>query len=76
MEPLAGGRRLAGKAGVRGAFRQFEQKSAGLLRHDPFQHLGRPQGPQFARRGYGFRDHEFFKLKILGLHETKHALVG
>ena len=23
-----------------------------------------------------FRDVEFFKLKILGIHETKHALVG
>lgn len=28
------------------------------------------------RQAYGFRDHQFFKLKILGLHETKHALVG
>ena len=28
------------------------------------------------RQAYGFRDSEFFKLKILGLHETKHALVG
>jgi transposase len=28
------------------------------------------------RQAYGFRDHEFFKLKILALHETKHALVG
>ena len=28
------------------------------------------------RQAYGFRDPEFFKLKILGLHETKHALVG
>lgn len=28
------------------------------------------------RQAYGFRDHEFFKLKIMGLHETKHALVG
>lgn len=28
------------------------------------------------RQAYGFRNHEFFKLKILGLHETKHALVG
>ncbi len=28
------------------------------------------------RQAYGFRDHDFFKLKILGLHETKHALVG
>lgn len=28
------------------------------------------------RQAYGFRDQAFFKLKILGLHETKHALVG
>jgi len=28
------------------------------------------------RQAYGFRDQEFFKLKILGIHETKHALVG
>ena len=28
------------------------------------------------RQAYGFRDPVFFKLKILGLHETKHALVG
>lgn len=28
------------------------------------------------RQAYGFRDHEFFKLKILGIHETKQVLVG
>lgn len=28
------------------------------------------------RQAYGFRDKEFFKLKIYGLHETKIALVG
>ncbi|MCX6376247.1 MAG: ISL3 family transposase [Armatimonadetes bacterium] len=28
------------------------------------------------RQAYGFRDIAFFKLKILGLHETKYALVG
>jgi transposase len=28
------------------------------------------------RQAYGFRDQEFFKLKILGIHESKHALVG
>jgi hypothetical protein len=26
------------------------------------------------RQAYGFRDQAFFKLKILGIHETKHAL--
>lgn len=28
------------------------------------------------RQAYGFRDHEFFKLKIFALHETRYALVG
>lgn len=28
------------------------------------------------RQAYGFRDPEFFRLKILGIHETKYALVG
>jgi transposase len=28
------------------------------------------------RQAYGFRDIEFFKLKILAIHETKYALVG
>ena len=28
------------------------------------------------RQAYGFRDPEFLMLKILGIHETKYALVG
>ena len=28
------------------------------------------------RQAYGFRDHEFLKLKIYGIHETKYALIG
>ena len=28
------------------------------------------------RQAYGFRDLEFFKLKIMAIHETKYALVG
>jgi transposase len=28
------------------------------------------------RQAYGFRDLEFFNLKILALHETRYALVG
>jgi transposase len=28
------------------------------------------------RQAYGFRDHEFFKLKIYALHESTYALVG
>jgi transposase len=28
------------------------------------------------KQAYGFRDMEFFKLKIHALHETKYALIG
>jgi transposase len=28
------------------------------------------------RQAYGYRNHEFLKLKILGIHESKYALVG
>jgi transposase len=28
------------------------------------------------RQAYGYRDHEFLKLKILGIHESRYALVG
>ncbi len=28
------------------------------------------------RQAYGYRDHEFFKLKILAIHESRYALVG
>lgn len=28
------------------------------------------------RQAYGFRDQDFFKLKILGIHEAEYALVG
>ena len=28
------------------------------------------------RKAYGYRDMDFFKLKIMALHETKYALVG
>jgi transposase len=28
------------------------------------------------RQAYGFRDQEFLRLKILGIHHTKYALVG
>jgi transposase len=29
-----------------------------------------------ARQAYGFRDREFYKLKILAIHEARYALVG
>ena len=28
------------------------------------------------RHAYGYRDHEFLKLKLLGLHKTEYALIG
>jgi hypothetical protein len=28
------------------------------------------------RQAYGYRDPEFFKLKILALHQAKYALIG
>ena len=28
------------------------------------------------RQAYGFRDQAFYKLKILGIHESQYALVG
>ncbi|HDR15594.1 MAG TPA: hypothetical protein ENN79_08985 [Desulfobacteraceae bacterium] len=28
------------------------------------------------RQAFGFRDNEFFKLKIMALHQAKYALVG
>jgi len=28
------------------------------------------------RQAYGYRDQEFFKLKIFALHKVKYALVG
>ena len=28
------------------------------------------------RQAYGFRDIEFFKLKIMAIHEAKYALIG
>jgi transposase len=28
------------------------------------------------RQAYGFRDREYFKLKIFALHESRYALVG
>jgi hypothetical protein len=28
------------------------------------------------RQAYGFRDHQFFILKIYAIHESRYALVG
>jgi hypothetical protein len=45
----------------------------------PFSKRLRPSKAKIEtmkRQAYGFRDMEFFKLKILAIHETKYALVG
>ena len=34
------------------------------------------QSKTLQRQAYGFRDHEFFKLRIYALHESRHVLVG
>ena len=38
--------------------------------------IGRPKIKTMKRMAYGFRDMEFFKLKIMAIHESKYALVG
>ena len=42
----------------------------------PFQEGTNNKIKTMKRQAYGFRDIEFFKLKILGIHETRYALVG
>jgi transposase len=66
--------------------RQFadtlEEHQAGILAYYDYRiSTGPLEGTNnkiqlLKRQAYGFRDHAFFKLKILGLHETKRALVG
>jgi transposase len=53
-------------------------------RHRPREHListGPLEGTNtkiklLQRQAYGFRDTDFFKLRIMGLHESRIALVG
>jgi transposase len=60
----------------------LESHRAGLLAYYDFPiSTGPLEGTNnkiktMKRQAYGFRDHEFFKLKILGIHEAKYALVG
>jgi transposase len=60
----------------------LEEHQAGLLAYYDYPiSTGPLEGTNnkiqlLKRQAYGFRDQEFFKLKILALHETKHALVG
>lgn len=54
----------------------------GILNHYDYQiSTGPLEGTNnkiktLQRQAYGFRDMEFFKLRIYGLHETKYALIG
>ncbi len=52
-----------------------------LAYHDCPISTGRLEGTNtkiqlMKRQAYGFRDHDFFKLKIYAIHRTKYALVG
>ena len=60
----------------------LEDHSAGLLAYydfkistGPLEGLNNKIGAM-QRQAYGFRDHEYFILKIYGLHKVKYALVG
>jgi transposase len=60
----------------------LQEHQEGILNYDDFPiSTGPLEGTNnkiqlMKRQAYGFRDEEFFKLKILGLHEAKHAFVG
>jgi hypothetical protein len=55
------------------------QRIAGVVRPS---HLSRPleevnnKIKTLKRQAYGFRDQDYFRLKLYALHKTKHALVG
>jgi transposase len=56
-------------------------RSGLLAYHDVMISSGPMEGTNnkiktMKRQAYGFRDREFFKLKILAIHETRYALVG
>ena len=56
-------------------------RSGLLAYHDAMLTSGPMEGTNnkiktMKRMAYGFRDPEFFKLKVLAIHETKYALVG
>jgi transposase len=82
---LDGWIRRADSSGIK-ALRQMGRTLAahrwGLLAyHDAMITSGPMEGTNnkiktMKRQAYGFRDREFFKLKILAIHETKYVLVG
>lgn len=62
--------------------RTFEKYRAGILAHYDYQiSTGPLEGTNnkiktLQRQAYGYRDMDFFKLKIYALHLTRYALVG
>jgi transposase len=62
--------------------RTLESHRAGLLAYYDYRiSTGPLEGTNnkiktMKRQAYGFRDQEFFKLKILAIHEARYALVG
>ena len=60
----------------------LEAHRTGLLAYYDVELTSRPlEGTNnkiknMKRQAYGFRDHEFFKLKFVAIHETRYALVG
>jgi len=76
-------RAMASKIGILQQFARTLRKHArGILNYFKFPiSTGPLEGTNnkirtLQRQAYGFRDHEFFKLKIYALHETRYELVG
>jgi transposase len=67
---------------LQGMAKTLEAHRSGLLAyHDVMITSGPMEGTNnkiktMKRQAYGFRDKEFFKLKILAIHETTYELVG
>jgi transposase len=74
--------RASGVNMLRQMAKTLEKHRAGLLAYYDYPiSTGPLEGTNnkiktMKRQAYGFRDHDFFKLKILAIHEAKYALVG
>jgi transposase len=74
--------RVSGIPLLRSFARTLRQHEDGLLAYYDYRlSTGPLEGTNnkvraLQRQAYGFRDVEFFKLKLLALHEAKYALVG
>jgi transposase len=74
--------RASGIRRLRGLADTLEEHREGILAYYDYRiSTGPLEGTNnkiktMQRQAYGFRDKKFLKLKILGIHETKYALVG